>query len=257
MMNPNINIKKKRIIFILLTVMTAINCFADTHDVVIANAISNPARSDSDRERDKTSKPFEVLSFFGVKPGMHILDLFSGGGYYSEILSYIVGGKGKVVAHTNKAYEQYVEKEIAARFKNNRLAGIERLVSEIPDMKLGEEKFDMVLMVMIYHDVYFVSDNWPKVERDNYFAQIHRSLKPGGTLAVIDHSAKPGTGNSAAQDLHRIDEEFAKQDIESAGFKLERQSEVLRNSDDDRSIQVFDDKIRRKTDRFIYKFVKS
>jgi predicted methyltransferase len=73
---------------------------------------------------------------------------------------------------------------------------------------------------------------------------------------MVDHSARPGTGTTAAQELHRIDQEFAKKDIEAAGFIFDSQSNVLRNSNDDRSMLVFDDRIRGRTDRFIYRFHK-
>ncbi len=242
---------------IFFSLFTGNMIFADSLSANIENAVNNPARSDVDRERDKTSKPVEVLNFFGVKPGMKVLDLLSGGGYYSEILSYAVGDEGQVVAHTNQAYEKFVGDAIKTRFGDDRLPGIKRMKTEVPALGLGDEKFDMILMVMTYHDVYFVAEFWPAVDRENFFHQIHSALKAGGTLAVIDHSAKPGTGKSAAQDLHRIDEIFAKKDIENAGFKFEAASDVLRNPDDERTIQVFDDSMRRKTDRFVFRFVKN
>lgn len=220
------------------------------------DAVNNPARSDADRERDKTSKPEAVLEFFGVKPGMKVLDLFSGGGYYSELLSYTVGPAGQVIAHTNDAYESSSIGETAVRFKDGRLPNVSRLSSEIDKLGLEQASLDMIFMVLTYHDIYYVADNWPKVDRELFFKQIRDSLKPGGVLAIVDHSAKTGTGNSAVQTLHRIDQEFARQDIESAGFVFDGASEVLRNPDDKRILGVFDDAIRRKTDRFVYRFIK-
>ena len=223
-------------------------------------AVSDPRRSEADRARDETSKPVEVLGFFGVKPGMRVLDLLSGGGYYSEILAYAVGSEGRVVAHTNDIYEKHHGDEISERYRDNRLPNVERLISNAPELKLGSETFDVILIVLVYHDVYYVSESNPKhpeIDRDRFFAQIHRALKPGGVLAIVDHSAKPGTGKSAAQELHRIDESFAKTDIESAGFVFDRESKVLRNPDDDRTMLVFDERIRRKTDRFVYRFLKA
>ena len=111
-------------------------------------------------------------------------------------------------------------------------------------------------MVLVYHDIYFTADYWPAVNRDNFFRQIRSSLKPGGVLVVIDHSAIADTGMSAAQNLHRIDEVFAKQDIESAGFVFDGASDVLRNPDDTRTLSVFDEAIRKQTDRFVYRFIK-
>ena len=220
------------------------------------DAVNNPARSLADRERDKTSKPNSVLNFIGLKPGMKVLDLFAGGGYYSEMLSYAVSPGGQVISHTNAAYEGMTGEEAVARFKDNRLPNVSRVISEIDNLGFEEASLDVVLMVLVYHDIYFTADYWPVVNRDNFFRQIRSSLKPGGVLVVIDHSAITDTGTSAAQNLHRIDEVFAKQDIESVGFVFDGASEVLRNPDDTRTLGVFDEAIRKKTDRFVYRFIK-
>src|SRR6185312_15732363 len=84
-----------------------------------------------------------------------------------------------------------------------------------------ENTLDAVVMMKVYHDLYWVSaeDGWPKVDAGSVLDQIVRALKPGGVVLVIDHSAKPGTGSSAAQDLHRIDEAFTQEDFESHGLK--------------------------------------
>ena len=190
---------------------------------------------------------------------MQVLDLLSGEEYYSEILSYVVGPEGEVVAHVNDIYEQYNSEEIGKRYAGNRLPNVKRLVSNPPELELPNEAFDLVLMVMTYHDIYYVSDSnptHPKIDRDRFFAQVHPSLKPGGVLAIVDHAAQSGTGKEAAQELHRIDEEFARNDIEAAGFVFDGESAVLRNPADDRTLSVFDDRIRRRTDRFIYQFIR-
>jgi len=220
------------------------------------DAVNNPARSLADRDRDKTSKPNAVLNLAGIKPGMTVLDLFAGGGYYSELLSYAVGPEGRVISHTNAAYESTTGEEATNRFKDKRLPNVSRVTSEIDKLGLEKASVDIMFLVLTYHDIYFTADYWPQVDRDNFFRQIRESLKPGGVLVVIDHSALENTGMSAAQDLHRIDEVFAKQDIESAGFAFDAASDVLRNSDDARTLSVFDEAIRRKTDRFVYRFIK-
>jgi predicted methyltransferase len=253
----------KRILAVTLLLTAATGSAMDTSrsaDTAIEEAVANARRSDADRERDKSSEPAAVLSFFGVEPGMHVLDLLSGGGYYSEILSYAVGSDGEVVAHSNDIYEKYHGEEMAERYRDDRLPNVKRLVSNPPELKLPDEVFDMVLMVMTYHDLYYVSESnptHPKIDRDRFFAQVHRCLKPGGILAIVDHAARPGTGNSAAQDLHRIDEDWARKDFESAGFVFDGESSVLRNAEDDRTVLVFDDRIRGKTDRFVYRFTKT
>ena len=64
----------------------------------IDEALKHPQRPEEDFDRDARSKPKEVLGFFGVKPGMTVVDLFAGSGYYTEIISRIVGPRGKGLA---------------------------------------------------------------------------------------------------------------------------------------------------------------
>ena len=226
---------------------------------ILERAVADPRRSDADRARDETSHPFAVMRFFGVEPGLRVLDLRSGGGYYSELLSYAVGPGGEVVAHTNDIQQTYRGDEIEARYAANRLPNVRRLHSNAPDLRLGEDRFDLVLLALVYHDVYYVSEadpTHPKVDRDRFLGQIFRALAPGGVLAVVDHAALPGTGSESAQTLHRIDEKFARKDLEAAGFVFESSSNVLRNPRDDRRLSAFDDRIRRRTDRFVQRYRK-
>ena len=131
-----------------------------------------------------------------------------------------------------------------------------RLVTEADDLGLPEEDADVILMIMCYHDLYFVDKSWPEIDRKLFWEQVYAALKPGGTLAVVDHVAEAGTGSGAVQKLHRIDKDFAKKDIASMGFVFDSESDVLRNPDDDHTLIVFDPQIRRKTDRFVYRFTK-
>ncbi len=93
-------------------------------------ALAHPDRRTADADRDQSRKPAEVLAFFGIEPGMTVLDMFSGGGYYSELISYIVGPEGSVVAHTNSAYLNFVGEEFEERHRGDRLANVEVLMSD-------------------------------------------------------------------------------------------------------------------------------
>lgn len=239
-----------------LTISMSSSIHAESTSELIARAVENPQRSEADRLRDASDKPADVLNFIGLRPSMKVADFVSGGGYYSELMSYIVGPQGKVIAHTVKTYNQWVADERKARFGNGRLPNVVPLDSELSELSLGDESIDLILMVKVYHDIYYASSIWPRVNRDDLFARLRKALKPGGILAVIDHAALPCTGSSAAQGLHRIDEAFAKFDIERAGFKFEASSDVLRNPADDRTLNVFDGGIQGHTDRFVYRFVK-
>ena len=81
-------------------------------------------------------------------------------------------------------------------------------------------------------------------------------LKPGATFAVIDHAAADGSGARDVGTLHRVDEATVVSEITAAGFELIDTSDLLRRPEDDRTLPVFDDKIRGKTDQFILKFRK-
>jgi len=222
----------------------------------IAKAVAAEGRSEADQKRDTTSKPAQVLEFFGLKPGMTVIDLFGGGGYYTELAARAVGDAGKVYYHTNHAYLPFIEAELEMRFSDDRLDGVVRIVSETDDMRLPEATADLMLMVMCYHDLYVSGEDWPAIDRERFWRQIYAAIKPGGVLGVVDHIAAPDTGSTAAQTLHRIDKSFAKADIQSVGFVFEAESGVLRNPDDDHTLIVFNPEIRRRTDRFVYRFRK-
>lgn len=220
----------------------------------LSDALQDPARPQTDLERDVTSKPATVLRFFGLPEGGVVLDLFAGSGYYSEIIGKTIGPRGKVILHNNAAYLNFAGAELTERLHNNRLVNVERYDREVDAIDLADDSVDMILMVLTYHDLYYKTEGWD-LDPDTFFDMVHRVLKPAGVLAVVDHIAVTGSGVDAAQELHRIDPEFARTDIEGRGFELVGTLDALENSADPLNISVFDPEIRRKTSRFVYKFV--
>lgn len=219
-------------------------------------AVDHPDRTESDRARDAGRKPAEVLEFAGILPGMKVLDMYSGGGYYTELLSRIVGPQGRVTAHTNQAYAQFVGDEATERFDNNRLANVEHLAAENNELVLPEAEFDAVMLVLAYHDVYYVDpDNgWPQIDGPKFVAELYKGTKPGGILVVVDHYAAPGSPRESGNSLHRIDPAIAIAELEAAGFVLDARSDILRNAEDDHSLHMGDPQVRGKTDRFVLRF---
>ncbi len=71
---------------------------------------------------------------------MVVADVLGGGGYYSEIISDVVGEKGKVYLHNNKAYMPYVKKELSARLTDNRLANVVRHDKEADNLELSASR---------------------------------------------------------------------------------------------------------------------
>ena len=224
----------------------------------IAKAVAAPERSAKDRERDAIDKPAELLAFAGVKPGMKVADFFAGGGYWSELLLRAVGPTGSVTLVNNPGYYFFSRDGLKERFADGRLKDIKQRVVETGNLDLGSEQFDLIVIFMGYHDLYWVdeSNGWPKIDAGGALDQLNRALKPGGKLLVVDHAAKEGTGSSAASDLHRIDEAFTRKDITAHGFLVEKTWPGYRNSTDDHSKEVFDASIRGKTDRFTHLYRK-
>jgi predicted methyltransferase len=224
--------------------------------LAVAAAIDAPERLLTDRVFDAQRRPGEVLRFFGIRPGMTVLDLYSGGGYYTEILSFLVGPSGRVVAHNNTAYLEFAKKDLAARFTPGRLQNVERLVAENNELRLPPARFDAVLMSLSWHDVYHEDAGWPRIDGPRLLAEIGQAMKPGAVLGVIDHAAVTGAPAEVGGTLHRIDPERLRQDITRGGFVLEAESQVLRNPEDDHTKPIFDPAIRGRTDQVVMRFRK-
>ena len=135
---------------------------------------------------------------------------------------------------------------------------MERLQAENNELALADERFDAVLMILAYHDVYYVdeSSGWAKIDGDKLLAEVYDAMKPGGILGVIDHAAAPGSPPETGGSLHRIDPNVIRADMGSAGFIFEAESDVLRNPEDDRSVSPFDASVRGRTDRVVMRFRK-
>ena len=222
-------------------------------------AVDQPSRPEADRTDDAQRKPAEVLAFFGIEPGMTVLDLLAGGGYYTELVSHIVGDQGRVLSHNNKGYRDFLGDALGERFADNRLPNATDLDVEVGELALEAESLDAVIYILGYHDIYFRPDegSWVPIDGPALLANLFQALKPGGVLGIVDHTAVAGsspaeTGNT----IHRIDEQAAIDEITAAGFVLDGSSDVLRNPDDDRTANVFDPAMRRKTDRFVLRFRK-
>ena len=229
---------------------------ADLAELAVLAALASPERPAADRERDVSRQSAAVLHFFGVTPGMTVLDLYSGGGYYSEILSRLVGPKGRVVAHNNTPYLQFAKDELATRYAAGRLPNVEQLIAENNALSLPAATFDVVLMTDVYHDVYLDDEKngWSRIEAPKMLATIYSSMRPGAVLGVVDHVAAPGISLEQAAALHRIDPELLKRDLQAAGFAFDGESDVLRNPADDGSRPVFDPAVRGRTNQVVYRF---
>jgi predicted methyltransferase len=230
---------------------------ADT--AAIDAALASADRPAADREQDARRHAKEVLEFLGAKPGMHVIDVFSAGGYNTELLARTVGVKGQVIAYNNPPYAKFAAKGIAARYQGDRLGNVRQVTAEVDELELPPASLDAALFVMSYHDAYWRPEDgtWERTKPDALLSKLYKALKPGAVVVVQDHVAKAG-GNPTqdADRLHRIDPSVVRRDFEQAGFVLDAESDVLEHPGDDHTKVVFDESIRGKTDQFVYRFRK-
>ena len=229
---------------------------ADRYDAAVAHA----GRSPADVQRDALDHPAEILRLTGVGPGMRVADVLAGDGYYSELASYLVGPKGRVLLINNAAFDVFSDGDRQKRLEGGRLPNVEHQTVDLNDMHLPGGTLDAVLLIKVYHDLYWVEtdgkNKWPKIDTNAVLSQLAAALKPGGVLIVVDHSAKAGSGSADASALHRIDEAYAVKDIESHGLKLTGKSDLLRRPDDARDQISYKGPMLGKTDRFVLVFHK-
>lgn len=250
----------KRLLHIIYTAVLSLSLNACTENLenmsIQEQSLHQPNRFSDDDSSDKGRKPLTILEMSGIRPGTKVIDLLGGGGYYTELFNYIVGNEGHVYIQNNSLFLRFSKKELDKRLKNGRLKNVTRIDSEFADMKLPQN-VDLMFIGLSYHDIYVKRDD-PVImtSREEFFPQIFAAIKPGGRLLITDHAAAAGTGNSVAKKLHRIDEQWAIKDIESAGFKLIKTSDVLRNPNDDHSLDIWKRKVFHKTDRFVHLYEK-
>ena len=226
-------------------------------DLAIAAALASPDRIEKDHQNDPYRRPDLVLSFFEIKPGMTVLDLFSGGGYYTEIVSRIVGEEGKVVAHNNEAYLAFAKDTLDGRYAENRLANVQTITAEADELQLPENTFDAALAMLTWHDFYYLDEEngWPSIDETSLIQNLCTAMKPGAVLGLTDHVAVDGAApEESGQKLHRIDPQRIKADLDGTCFSYEGEIKILRNPEDDHSQPMFAEGVRGKTDRVVYKF---
>ena len=220
----------------------------------VAAALADKARPAEDSARDAARKPGELLAMGEIKTGGKVVDLVMGGGYFTRILSGVVGPKGQVIGYQPAEFIQFQasygenQKKVAAAYAN-----VVPLISTFGALDLPDG-VDLVLTVQNYHDLHlkpFPADTATKVN-----AEVFKSLKPGGIYLIVDHAALAGSGLEAADKIHRIDPAIVRREVEAAGFKLEAESAMLAAPEDPKTANVFSPAIRGNTDQFVMKFRK-
>ena len=220
-----------------LLVLAACSASTPNYSAIVAN----PDRPDNERELDAARKPSQVLAFYGVKSGDKVADLWAGRGYYTALLAEVVGANGLVYTVNPTSRDEINQVWKSAKFANVKIADGPFDKIALPQ----DASLDLVLIHLNYHDV-------DPAVRDAMNKRILASLKRGGIYAVVDHSAKEGSGNEAIKTLHRIDKLQVIKEVTAAGFTLAKEGNMLRVPEDKRDFNV--NKERNKDDRFVLAF---
>jgi predicted methyltransferase len=239
--------------------LLALPALAQAPTPAITAAVADKGRPAADVMRDDARKPAEVLAFAGIKPGMSVEELFPGGGYYTRILSKVVGPKGKLYLVTPDSFKDRPGRNGAptAGQTSDALAtevGNATVVWKPGDSPAAPEKVDVAWSTDNYHD--YRNPSFGAVDMAKFDKAVFDSLKPGGLYIIEDYEAAPGAGATQTNTFHRIESATVKQEVEAAGFKFESQSDVLKNPMDDHTVAIFNPALKREADQYVLKFRK-
>ena len=206
-------------------------------DAVLAEIIAADTRTPANAARDQYRRPYEALTFWGLRPGLTVVEIEPGGaGWWTEILApYAERTGGEYIAAwidleaanvSDRAREARagLEQELSA------YGGMARAVNFGPESGLGVEDgtADMVLVARAFH-------NWARADlTDRYMTEFFRALKPGGVLAVEQHRAEEGLNVADTASTGYVPESYVIRAAQAAGFELDARSELNANAADDR-----------------------
>lgn len=212
---------------------TTTSMAAANPDKSIEAAVAGDWRSADAKARDHERHPAQALDFWGLKPGMTILELQPGGGWWTEILApyaRLTKGRFYVTAADldDPGLSENARKgraDFAAKYGNESIYGKVNLVNWGPKAKpLPADTYDFVLAARVFHG--WVRQNSAEANLANLF----RAVKPGGVLAIEQHRAPAGQDPSVWNGY--VDEAYVIKTVEKAGFKLDGKSEINANPKD-------------------------
>ncbi|MDR0184412.1 class I SAM-dependent methyltransferase [Lysobacter arvi] len=204
-------------------------------DAALQAAVDAPTRDAKNRLRDPYRHPAQTLAFFGVKPTHTVVEITPGGGWYTEILAPYLKNGGHYVA---AMYDPKIPNQPQYRYRQSK-AMDERLANTEVYGKTEVRNFDPKApnfgpagsadVVLTFRNAH----NWvDDGTADAYFKGFFDVLKPGGTLGLVDHRAKPGTDLEKMKTSGYLTEALVVELAQKAGFKLQARSEINANPKD-------------------------
>ncbi len=198
-------------------------------------AIANPARSEANRARDVYRHPAETLAFFGVRPSDTVVEIWSGGGWYTEILApYLASGGGKLILASPAWGRGGIDKLKTA---DATLYGPLTLADfPVFDGKPTEIAPGSADVVLTFRNVHNFRMGYKRDDKADYslaaFRQIYAMLKPGGVLGIEDHRLPESADAARERNSGYIKTSTVVKAAEQAGFVLAGSSEINANPKD-------------------------
>ena len=233
----------RRLAFLLLAAAAALPAGASVQSAeldiaqksALQAAIAGPTRTPANIARDRFRHPAETLAFFDVKPGDTVVEIWPGGGWYTEILApYLASGGGTLVLAAPEWGRSGITKLQAA---NPAVYG-KLKVADFPvfDGKAAEIPAGSADAVLTFRNVHNWRMGYRRDDKQDYsaeaFRQIYVMLKPGGVLGIEDHRLPESADAERERSSGYIKLSTVKRLAEAAGFKLAAQSEINANPKD-------------------------
>jgi len=201
----------------------------------INNAVKSELRTKANAERDMYRHPAETLTFFGVEADDKVVEIWPGGGWYSEILAGVLDDTGKLyaahfAAETEiKYFQRSRTKFVAMTSARPELYKAVEITEFYPPQKVSAGPVGSVDHVLTFRNVH----NWMKAGyAELAFQDFYQLLKPGGVLGVVEHRAKPNTSLEVMIKSGYVTEAKVIELAKQAGFVLDAKSEVNANAKD-------------------------
>ena len=232
----------RRPIYALLLAGIAVTACAPVASVSTAadqaalrTAIAAPTRTPANLARDPYRHPYETLAFFGVRPSDTVVEIWPGGGWYTEILApYLAAGGGTLYV----AAPEWGRSGITKLQQANATVYGGLKVADYPvfDGKAAEIPAGTADVVLTFRNVHNWRMGYRRDDKQDYsaeaFAQAYAMLKPGGVLGVVDHRLPETASDERERKSGYIKTSTVRRLAEAAGFRLAASSEINANPKD-------------------------
>lgn len=231
----------KKFLILLACLTTSLPAAASdlSMEALVEATMSGSHRSEENIARNRYRHPVGTLQFLGLEKGMTVMEIWPGGGWYTEVLAPVMRGHGKYIAAgwdlavpDQPGYRPRLQNAMLQTFADNpELYGEVGFVEYSPPQSASLGNANSIDLVLTFRNTH----GWVGAGiAEDVYAEFARVLKPGGILGVVQHRAADGTDPAETRKAGYVSEEAIIAMAEAAGLVLEARSEVNANPADSR-----------------------